>query len=814
MEKRNAIYRIIELLSFIILLATTISSVLGNNTSFSNINSVYDIKFYDSKGDIGQIEYGFLERTPCMCRSFTDYLVLKNKGRDVSLKVNVFDKTKVVYLKPLEEKIVPIKVYVPCNKEKMVYKVRLEYGDEMKIIERKLIPKKCQNLLLGINLDNITDENHIINDIKNNTVFIHDCGAIEIPVVIRNIASFTDSYVLKVRKPLLFRANMTLTFTPLNSSLLSDLSHSSSSTSKSFILYPYEEKKIILRITPQCGQEGDFPIVIEAKSLNNNLYATERIFLQIKRPDNYKVSFINYNETFSKNLCKNTWQNVVLRVDSYQSFNETYKVSLISSPSLLGKLSLDKELLNGRDNKEAIIYIKPINAENLSFGVKVYGMESNTEKTIWFNQKLYDCYGFSQVINFSNWQPISKAYLKIETENTGTKEEAVSIVIRNLFKTVKKESFSINPGEKREIYLKPNSTGLYTIFSYINGTSLKHFRIFFVKLFDDKDYLQPVILNKEVYTRNDFINTTINIMNKGYADAKYDILIFDENNTVQSSQIILKKGRVGNIPLFYRIGNKTLQKFVIAINASRYISNENNKSDYSYSYFDTIVVKRQDTSFFNLLVNWRDNIDIWIKTHKCNTLEILLGIVIILFILVALAVHRQVPIYSQINKEWFSGVVIIMIIIALLSGIYMFKHNKLTMPPKPKGMIDPLVYESYTHDTITINLSDYFKDPDNEFLIYDTYNKSLDVDISIEGEVVKISAEREGVYHAVFIARDPEGASAISEEYTFIFRDKENVLTYLIRNNCWLVCYLLFLVLLCILLVISADIFRDPLKER
>ncbi len=746
--------RIFKYLSLIILLLSTISSAFALIDINTNGNQVaYTYKFLDTN-------------KICQCTIFNDYFSIKNNG-DIPLRIKLSNDKQLymdeslLNLLPGQEKTIRISVPITCGDSHYTYKLFLDINGHKEVVKRTLKPVTCQSIYLFLQQLNYSTT---------------PCTENQLQFTLFNPAPFMEQYRVIVEGK------------DLNLSFKDEV-----------WLNPLEGKNYSLNIHPSCKVYGNKKILITVYSLHNDLVAKQVIPYNIERRYDYSIELTN------ETLCNYRYQRRFLIIKNNMYFPNTYIIKTKA------RITTNNVTIPAYGVATIPIDIPPIYKEgSYEIKIKVRSVYGGIEKTISHKYNVISCYSSSINIDrlvIADYDRFITAYIN----NTGALPANFSVRSNGQEVAI----VFLNPNDAVSINIPVNySEGKHKLLiesiPLIDGNVRIDRREFKIRVVNGRDAELPIVKPLTINLKSGSIKTlNISIINKGIYPSYFNILM---NNS-----LLLLNPINENIYLYPRQG----KQFTVTIDASFLKNNESmtetlpitikTSNGFTYRYELRINAKKElgIILFINNAFKHSSN---WVKSHKCYSLTILLIFLFIVLLITAIVLRKNKPM-GQLRIMPFIIVTVIILLIAFITTFLLLSKNNITMPRVNQVNITDLHYTIPNNKLFTIDLNQYFYDPDKDVLSYELINKSPLLNAYINGSTLFIDEQRIGNYSFYVLANDNNGGRVMSNKFTVTiyeglsFTDKA-LLFY--KLNCWLVNLTFFLLILLELIIISSIILIKP----
>ncbi|MCD6589903.1 hypothetical protein J7K74_01825, partial [Candidatus Woesearchaeota archaeon] len=544
-----------------------------------------------------------------------------------------------------------------------------------------------------------------------------------------------------------------------------------------------------------------------ARSIHNKLIAVKDIKYNIAKRYDFDVYITN------DTLCKEQYSRrfLVIRNDMY--FENTYKI---------------KSKCRGYEyNNETItispggivwlpIEIPPLEKDNLKICFSVEELTGKTSKRIETIIPVENCYQPELIVPEDIVIPEYAENIDLFIRNIGTRTTSFNISIHPEGVVIHNPNITLDPGEEAWI----NHTLVLTPGDYefritarplVGGVITLIEKKFDVRVIQGVEAQRPVVKPSRISIKSGSVRIiNLSIRNKGIEPSVYNVRIGSSFfNKDLSENISLFPGEEENIELLVNasfLDKDTSLEQVIDINIT---------ASNGYNYEEELIVKAKRRLFIYRWIDktkaWLSMTKEWVIDHKCESIAIILGLLIIAEIVVYISLHSKRP-ESILLKKWIILLGIILLVIAVILGAYLFISHGLYIPRNPRVSINGLNYSMPTGKVVKINLSQYFYDPDLDVLSFEAINTSSGLIVLIDKDIASIESHEQGVYSTIFLAHDEKGGMATSDPFIFNVTKSMSICDWFkdyTANNCWLIDYKLFILLEFFLFLIGIEVLRE-----
>lgn len=692
----------------LILLLVSISPSLAEEDLFIvNTNSVTtDFELYAS----------YSEFSVCGCQSFTDTIRITNTGSTPAYYSISANKDYVVvtqsniFLRPGEKRDVILYVNTPCNQigsENIVTTVNSNLGVS-KEISQKLISNKCSSMETSLSLTNST---------------LEPCSNGRFSILLKNKAPFPETYIIENNNP----------FVSLSMSAVS-LPQNSYTEIYAFYDFP-------------CDKYGDVNLDFTVYTKNTG----EKVNLQKKFSINQNY---NYSLVVPLNIdvCANREFTTSLDVYNFEEFPNAYSIR-----SVMPKfMSFEKGtyLLNASQFTSIPILIKPSLRD---VGEHKYSIISKSEignvyQKLDATVNVLNCFDAnvdvvgSKDILVCGEDEFSK---EVHVENTG--EFAVwydfilagpSFIKQSLQgfyfdSTHRNISLSLDIDDVPELHEK------YPVTISVFGDNRTLSQDSFMLTVKTSAECHFASINKKLLNPTLEVTTIpLRIKNDGYKYTEYDLVLENNPSWLQLNSTHLNLGRTQKqyVSLLIDTGARDLwysTKGLNPLNETIDFSLILDVSGKDVSYKKDIELGFKDKSFFSkLMIQFKSWYFSLIPCFKVILVLAVFSFALLLLLVVALITGNAI---KKLHPQASIVLFLICLVAVFVLGYYGGVPTSLpqTMPSLDSSSPDELLILQNT--PFSLDLSEFFFDPDNDELSYSARLYDEFLDVSFDGSIATIT---------------------------------------------------------------------------
>jgi len=720
------------LVSFVGAQESTMDIVTHGGATPSGISSNSNINF-----DKYSVSYDFVAGAytnnleMCSCSNRIDKIFITNTGSfgavftlDTNLPDFVTLPVSTITIEPGQSVVLDLLISAPCGEESQEdYSINIKsnLGQE-KVISRPLSFQKCQS----INAVLFADKDEVL-----------PCEPINYKIEIDNPSNFAETYYIEPQN-----------YAEFFDSPLYELD------------LPKGKKGVVdTTLTLSCADYGEKQVGFNIYSAKNELFSEVSHSFNVLQAYEFSTDLAE-----SYNSCEGQWNELPITINNDATVSNGFNIELVNSPSFV---SLDNTHLDIESNESKMFGLL-VNPEvgdkgNYNFKIKISSDigDNILEKNI--NLTVNDCYKLSVTISGDENPNIcsGKADFTALIKNEGSFTEDVSLFpyydLEGIGNTSKK-SITLDSGEEKEINLSldiPNDfEGTFSVYlsAVLDNMPEKLWKDS-IKITAHNQYscTKSIILKDKIYARYTDSQAIIKIKNNGYTDSKYSLFLDGKDKLKLTEDVIsLMPGEVKYLAMDIDPDVQTQDNFYYL----KMISDENGEV-YEFS-FELVLT---DTPIL-------EKIYAYSTTSTCKTIGTILVIILILsMILFVVRALMSKSTYKGQGK--FNIVLLILIILIAIATFVVFGTPDNYAPPlqtneKNYGIV-------WYEDTIkTLDMSDYFIDPDGDLLSYKVEDEPDEIKFDFKDNILTLTPKPDwfGNRRIRFVATDSDGFSIKSPRIT------------------------------------------------
>ncbi len=675
----------------------------------------------------------------CSCETRADRLLVTNTGNfRTSYDVDVIADqpwykvdTQTFTLAPGEQRELVVYVEPPCGATgSYQYSVRIasSYGRE-RIVTRTLGLEKCENVFLtvtgGANETNL-------------------CQPLTYGITLKNVAEFADTF--------------SLDFGSFND--YADLAQ------RSFYLVPDQVKRLNVTITPPCSLYGDVQLPFTVTSAKNRV--TER-----------RTADVSIRNEFDHRIGIDTQTEVCSRIRSQYTFNVTNLIDVpntydvvVSGPGFLDYAP--KSLaLDGDQTKNVTLTLDPKKGQEGAYSVKVKvdSKLGDIKKSRQMELDVFDCFAYT--VGFVGLpQDATGAYADqaccgekeytLNIRNSGQTEEVYRITTDGpSWFAPEEETIRLQPSENRNVRFDaqlPCTDQTYEI--PVTVSLVKH----------------PEITETVRFAVGSQTQQTCHAVALATQSLKLDEEATMVPFLVRATGL---EGGTYRVTLDGALYNGTLEKEVNLVpgeEAVVHLVPKTNVSDYfDGRYLGTLTLTHEGLGlaysqpFWTRFSHTSPLVTAWraVRDYDYGALPPCIWLAALLLIAAVAAVVWLVMLLARKRRyAWLGDGALLALRVALAALVVLALVLLFTapLPPRaalyeqPNATVTGPAFQWYENGRYTVDLSQYFHDPDQDWLEY-TATQPAHVAVTISGSVATLIPERNwaGDDTIVFSASDQKG---------------------------------------------------------
>ncbi|MBR9693006.1 hypothetical protein GOV07_03705 [Candidatus Woesearchaeota archaeon] len=656
-------------------------------------------------------------------------------------------------------------------------KIESSYGRE-RIVTRDLDVKKCQNLFLtlagGKNESNIGQP-------------------ITYTLTLNNVAEFADTFVLD--------------FGSFND--YADLEQ------RWYYLVPAQETTFNVTITPPVSLFGEVEIPFTVRSEKNKISEQRVAIVYIENQYDHEIVIPTQAE-----FCSRVDTNHVFKIRNLINFSNEFDIQ-VSGPGFVD-YETKHITLDGLGEQNITLLVHPKKGQEGKYPVKirVNSDVGDIRKTRTMEVDVFDCFAYE--LGYVSLEVKDGAYTdeaccgekvyELNIKNNGQTEETYNVLIDGpVWFEPEEITVRLKPSENRNVKFNaqlPCTDETYEI--PVTVWLTKHPDIRETVMFSVNSQTQRTCHAVDADAKRVRLDEEDKVIpfivkHTGLEGGVYDIGVSSElYSHALEDKVTLEPGEEAVIHL------QTVQNLSDYFDG-RYVSTLTLKlEDGNISYYEPFWTDFKHVGWFTKA--WRN-----VRYYDYGSLGPCVWSNILLFILAAVAIVTLLGLFGRNYKPftygWLITIRTILLIAMIVVAIALFT---MALPEKAELYEEPIVDESglvfqwYENERLTINLGDYFTDPDSDWLEY-TATQPGNIAVVIDDDVATLIPERNwaGSDRIVFMASDQKGG-VVDSPILALNVLKRNDLTFVqwMKRYCVHVTLSMLLVLLLALFLLSLLIFE------
>ncbi|MBN2421694.1 hypothetical protein JXB41_00585 [Candidatus Woesearchaeota archaeon] len=560
-------------------------------------------------------------------------------------------------------------------------------------------------------------------------------------------------------------------------------------------------------LEPDCDVYGQTNPVMVIETGTSKLQAEIPLSLNIERDYNFSISLQEQTEA-----CNKIETRIPVTITNHVNLTNKYSLQIKNDFSWVDFDQNDiilepyeEKIINlifNPELKQESSYLIPIIAES------EYG-DLTVEKQI--NVNVINCYDYDFYFE-NNKICVDDNELNLVLQNKGkfNTEFIVDLTTSADFISLTKQNITLSPEQSMEIPVKIDGslTGKYALKanSVVKDKPFSKEASVNLDVISLYDCYKPEIVTNSLWVKHGEQEQKLQIQNTGLKEARYELTQDDFDwLEIEDVRVTLEKEERQEIPLAANIGNQTKQGIYPILFK---IQERDNEQQYEKKIYFIVF----DYTFKEFV--WK---------FKCFISLGFISFIILILIIVLLFKLRY-------DKNIISCLIwiLILIIIALIivntcfpffrDFFNLFYKNNIDITENEcltyfdESVCSSRLYHSWKEDHIyTINLNDYFEDPDGDLLNFSASGTG-NITISIIAQTAKLFPAKEwyGIETVSFIADDRKGGITVSPLfYLHVLNVKEFSLNDFILDY-----YTQIIIVLCIILALAIFLLNKTYKKK
>lgn len=674
----------------------------------------------------------------CACGDMIDRVVVQNTGSfGAVFTISTDSKYASIFeqefsLEPGESKTVDIFLKADCGAKAGVYAynvfVQNNLGRE-RVIQRELSINSCQTINAAL---------------YTNKAEIKPCQPVKYSIELENPSTFDEKYVITA-----------------------DTYQDFFNFSRGEILVAAGKKVVVENeLSLSCDISGVVPVRFTINAVNSGLSTQLAHDLNVEWdyaflesiPETVDACFEEYGE--SEFVIKNEG-----------SVENNYAINLRNAPDFVVVEPVEFSLKSG-DSQTVKFKFSPwnIKAKEYNFVTVVTSELGGT--TVEKNVKLgvNPCYDVKVNI-VSDENPtvcLGDNYFDVSLKNDGLFGENVKLELSGPeYASIEPDVLKVSKDSEEYVKIKINAPWKETQFyedEFTITASLPD-RLtektwsdsFKVTVMDDYACTLAEFSRHRIYARYTAGEAYVRAHNNGVRLSEYSVsLEGSEFLSLTENSFYLEPGQLKDIPIKLYSDDSEVQE--------KYYFNLTLKSDNGQEYTRQYELVMTQTPF------WEEAYA-YATADSCRIVGSILVILLVIALIVFIAMHFR-PNRVLSRNIWFKAGMIVAIVLVVVLAFAIFGWPKSGYQPLPESD-DNYSVVWYEDHSMYVDMSVFFKDPDNDALTYSVVDGAENIDISFSGNyaVLRPDKDFEGSRRVRFEAADPEGESVQSPRITLVVVD-------------------------------------------
>ena len=694
----------------------------------------------------------------CSCQTLTDNITITNTGDfastyQVQTNLNAAQPGQsTVELRPGQQKTIPIIISKSCDAQpqQQTYTVDItDTYDNTQRIERTLTTNKCQSLEAGL--------------YRTTNSPINPCQPINYQIQTQNPAPYTESYTITTNTP-------------------------SEETLDEFTLEPGQQRTTNTTLQYACKTYGDITPTITVTGERNNVETTLTDSLTINKSYPYTVEEDELTPepqpTCTEETLKATYQ-----VTNNAPFNNTYTVNT--------DLTTNKDTLSLDSGETTTFTVNATSNEpqrdNKTLQITSELGDITKTKTLQTNfDHCYDTNLDTQGNSYcqgTNYHPVS-----ITNNGRFTTTYTVNATANGNISFTDTQKTTIQPGQTEQIRLEFNADPNQVETHDITTTATYQTRAGTTKTVTSQaqhttyDTYQCTLAQTPQSVDARFHETlTIPITNNGIHTATYNVTTNTTTFTPQGGDLTIPSGQTTYLVLDHNeYQNTTLTEDIQLV-----LTNTEN----DYEYTNDITIQLTPTP-------WYENLAGYIQTTQCAQITTALILIILLTFLLGNYATLSATTTTTLNV----AAIIILIALLLFTGL-----PPALQPETTTTTTENAINATWpANQTLTLNLNDYFTDPDSDEITYNVTNVESPLTITQANNTLQLRSTAPTTQQATITAQDTQNATNTATLALTVTKPRDNTLQGVYEANC----HYLNWVLLIIALILIATLTGTKTRIR
>lgn len=507
-----------------------------------------------------------------------------------------------------------------------------------------------------------------------------------------------------------------------------------------------------------CDQYGLKETGFKIYSANNDLTSELYHSFNVLQAYNFSTNLAD-----SYTACEDEWKEIPITIINEATVSNGYTIELIDAPKFV---SLDRKHVDVGASSEKMfaLFVEPGKKQSgdYSFTVRMGSDIGDTviEKRV--NLSVSDCYKLSVTIlgdenpNVCSGEKVFTAIIK----NEGSFTEEIKLYpyydVQRIG-VLSDDLFELDAGEEKKINITldipedlDKEFSVFLTAKELNNVNKEWKDSITIKPHNNYDCTKTQLSNSKVYARYTDSQAILKIKNTGFVGSEYILFLEGEDKLELSEDVV------------YLSAGEEKQ---VVLNIDKEAETEDN-----FFYLKIISEKNGEVYEYDFELALSDNpiyekIYAYSITSTCKTVG---SILVILLIIALIVLFARILIKNSTYKGQgrFNIVLLILIILVAILALAIFGLPDHYAQPLEQTQDLSIVW--YEDSIKTINMSDYFVDPDGDSLSFKVEDEPEEVLINFDGEIATLTPEPDwfGNRRIRFIATDSDGVSLKSPRIT------------------------------------------------
>jgi hypothetical protein len=298
------------------------------------------------------------------------------------------------------------------------------------------------------------------------------------------------------------------------------------------------------------------------------------------------------------------------------------------------------------------------------------------------------------------------------------------------------------------------------------------------------------------------------VKHTGSAGGNYTIVTNSSVFTIQEDSIFMQPGdqRAVHLVPLVNLSTQELGRYIVLPTFTF--------TEQTIDYNEELGIELQEKGLWTRFTEWLA--DLLRSMTFCAWVVFILFILILIFLILLVAIYMGKPIFAEGLKPrtllWVKSILLFLIVVFLIIMVFLRTPNAEMQYERVAETTDTTVLEWYQNTDKTIDMSQYFTDPDKDTLVY-SVTQPQDMSARVEGRMLTLMPDHNfaGENTMVITANDERGG--ITDSPLFILRViPRKHLTFLQWLEAWcayiVLIELILILLLLFLMVLTVKEYR------